>query len=170
MSEAEAITACENMCRDFGFLLSDWLKSFAQNPIWALVLGGIISLLIWRSQIKLSERIQFNREKRELYASFVNHVEVAHLAARTKSHLGVNDVPEIMMLLGLQKQINLIAERDTAISASQVVGRVGAIHARVEGERESYRETLQECEDIMRKELARSESLFGVKEQRSKGR
>lgn len=153
MSEVEVITVCENVCRDFWFFLSNWMISAAQNPIWALVLGGIISLLIWRSQIKLSEQIQFNKEKRELFSAFVSRVEIAHLAAKTKTGTSVQNVPEIMELHGLGKQINLVAGEETSARVNDVVGNVGNIHARVDGGRESFREALIACEKCMRKEL-----------------
>lgn len=42
------------------------LKSFAANPVWALIIGGGISLLIWERQTLLGEYVKLKAEKREL--------------------------------------------------------------------------------------------------------
>ncbi|MGR3760610.1 hypothetical protein ACUXV3_10835 [Roseobacteraceae bacterium NS-SX3] len=107
MASVEVMAACENVCRDFGWLF-EWLRELASNPIWALFIGGLISLMIWRAQTKLSFELALKSEKRELYRAFLSQVERCTLI---KQKAGVQDwhlEPDIRKLWALQSEISLI--------------------------------------------------------------
>lgn len=119
MASVEVMTACENVCRDFWWI-GDWLEKAASNPVWALILGGGISLWIWRRQTKLSFELEAKREKRLLYRSYINQIGKS---IRAKYENGTEDWslhPEVRKLWAIQAEISLIGCRSVAIESKRV--------------------------------------------------
>ncbi|WP_135058806.1 hypothetical protein [Paracoccus salipaludis] len=96
------------------------LKSFAANPVWALIIGGGISLLIWERQTLLGEYVKLKAEKRELYRQFLRQVEKCTARdgrSRENWHLD----PEIRKLWSLQSEVELVAEKGVTEASAGVV-------------------------------------------------
>lgn len=101
------ITACESVCRDFGWLFS-WLSDFATNPVWALFFGFWISLFIWRRQTNLSAELELRREKRSLYRDFIAQVGKGVFAKDTEDTTPWHFHPDVRRIWALQAEIVLI--------------------------------------------------------------
>ncbi|MEP4037015.1 hypothetical protein [Pseudophaeobacter sp.] len=119
MTSVEVMTACENVCRDFVWLF-DGLNNVANNPVWALVLGGIISVFLWRSQTTLSHSLDLRREKRELFRAYISQIGKA---VKVIEEVRTEDVllhPDVRKLWALQSEISLIASESANISSRRV--------------------------------------------------
>ncbi|WP_299361728.1 hypothetical protein [uncultured Paracoccus sp.] len=96
------------------------LKSFASNPVWALIIGGAISLLIWERQTFLGEHVKLKAEKRELYRQFVRQVEKC-TGRDGRSRVNWHLDPEIRKLWSLQSEVELVAEKSVTEASAGVV-------------------------------------------------
>lgn len=130
MASAEVMTACENVCGDFGWLF-DWLKEIAGNPVWALFLGGLISLAIWRMQTKLAFELELKREKRELYRNFIRQIGKAARVKHEADADGWDLNPEVRKLWALQKEIVLVGSIASSETSQAVLAALETLFEEV---------------------------------------
>ncbi|UWQ33445.1 hypothetical protein K3555_02690 [Leisingera sp. M527] len=123
MASVEVMTVSENVCQDLTIFL-EILRNFASNPVWALILGGGISLWIWRRQTKLSFELELKREKRELYRRFISQIGKA---AAVKHDIGSGAWelhPEVRRLWALQKEVELVGSASSCETSSGVLDAI----------------------------------------------
>lgn len=149
------ITACENFCRDFSWLI-EWLTEVAKNPIWALFFGFWISLYIWRSQTKLSSELDLNREKRSLYREFIAQVGKAVLAKDTETCTPWYFHPEVRRVWALQSEIALIGSEIVGEKTKVVLEALQSRFAKSEPTMKCSDGVLRKVDDCIRFELVRS--------------
>lgn len=114
------MNAIDNISNDFGWVLPV-LNSFASNPVWALTIGALISLGIWRSQTKLGDRLTLNVERRELYRAFIAQIEKA---TRNVDRNNWSHDPEIRRLWSLQAEVALLAGMEVTDRSAGVVSAI----------------------------------------------
>ncbi|XDA97142.1 hypothetical protein AB1M95_13600 [Sulfitobacter sp. LCG007] len=100
--------------------VSDSLVALAGNPVFALLLGGVISLWIWRSQTILSDRLNANEEKRKLYRLYLVRIENAR-GIKSLEGIRWQDDQRMLDLDAIHYEVRLIASKSVSECAEKVI-------------------------------------------------
>ncbi|MEX0349242.1 MAG: hypothetical protein AB3N15_07420 [Paracoccaceae bacterium] len=126
----ESNPAVENLRNDFGWI-PELLSNFASNPVFALFLGFVMSLFLWRRQTRLSHDLVKQDELRSLYRQFIRQVEPT--VCSMKLDLPMEENKELLELYCLEREIDLVGGAEAIEAAQNVVICVNDLLLQVDG-------------------------------------